>query len=348
MSSEYELMDSDRLQRIYDEKRNQLGDLQFQEAKFGSLFVPVHIISQIRELKAQLADIKAEMDRRKSPVPITPPPTPQVDNAIAPPVKPQAVDVVIITALEEERRHVLKHFPQKQRLSLDDGVNVYYQTSMTSDGPNPRTYQIIVLSLIGMGQLNAANATSDAIRHWNPKCVLLIGIAGGAGDDVSLGDVLVSDQIVDYEWQKLTSDGPQVRYRTHSVAAHWHAVALNMDDDEWLPLIHADRPEAGQPRRHIGTILTGDKVMADGEVVKRYKDDWPRLIGVEMEAAGVASAAFQQAQARNFFMVRGVSDLANQDKNTPRVKGWREYACAAAAAYAVGMLKSGLLPAASA
>jgi nucleoside phosphorylase len=346
MSSKYALMDSDRLQLIYNEKRDQLGDLQLQEAKFGSLHVPVYIISQIRELKAELEDIKAEIDRRQSAPPA--PPFPKDNRSPISPVNNPVVDVVIITALEEERRAVLSHFPARQRLSLPGGVNVYYQTSMTSDGPNPKTYQIIVLSLIGMGQLNAATATSDAIRHWNPKCVLLIGIAGGAGDDVSLGDVLVSDQIVDYEWQKLTTNGPQVRYRTHSVAAHWHAVALNMDDDEWLHLIGADRPEAGQPRRHIGTILTGDKVMADGEVVNRYKDDWPMLIGVEMEAAGVASAAFQQGQARDFFMVRGVSDLANQDKNTPRVKGWREYACAVAAAYAVGMLKSGLLPAASA
>jgi nucleoside phosphorylase len=346
MSSEYELMDSDRLQRIYDEKRNQLGDLQFQEAKFGSLFVPVHIISQIRELKAELEDIKRELARRQSDPPA--PPLPKDDKSAISPVNNPVVDVVIITALEEERKEVLKHFPKNERLSLDDGMNVYYKTSITSAGSKPKTYKIIVLSPLGMGEVHAANATSDAIRHWNPRCVLLVGIAGGAGEDVSLGDVLVSDQVVDYEWQKLTSDDPEVRYRTHSVAAQWQAVAMHMDDDDWLPLIDADRPEAGQPRRHIGTILTGDKVMADGEVVERYKKIWPRLIGVEMEAAGVASAAFQQAQARNFFMVRGVSDLANRDKSTPRVKGWRQYACAVAAAYAVGMLKSGLLPAASA
>lgn len=87
--------------------------------------------------------------------------------------------------------------------------------------------------------------------------------------------------------------------------------------------------------------------MADGEVVKQYKQAWPKLVGVEMEAGGVASAAFQQNRARDFFMVRGVSDLADENKNNLETKVWREYACAVAAAYAVGMLKSGLLPAAS-
>ena len=41
----------------------------------------------------------------------------------------------------------------------------------------------------------------------------------------------------------------------------------------------------------------------------------PSLIGVEMEAGGVASAAFQAASRPGFFMVRGVSDVADPDKD---------------------------------
>lgn len=343
MSAGYESMDNDELQNLFDVTRKNHSHLKLQEARFGSLYVPPYVVSQIRDLEVQLQAIKRELERRQSSAPIA-----QVDQEPAPRTH-DMVDVVIITALEEERREVLKHFPKSQRIMDANAVNVHYRTSMTSQEDTPKTYQVIVLSLLGMGRVNAANATNDAIHRWNPKSVLLIGIAGGiGGKDVRIGDVLVSDQIVDYELQKITSEGPEVRYEVYRVAPRWQAIARTLDDDEWMPLIRASRPDDGSPRRHIGPIATGDKVIAFDDILRRYQQAWPRLIGVEMEAGGVASAAFHQAEAPGFFMVRGVSDLANQDKNSPRVEGWREYACAVAAAYAVGMIKSGLLPAASA
>jgi hypothetical protein len=63
---------------------------------------------------------------------------------------------------------------------------------------------------------------------------------------------------------------------------------------------------------------------------------WPKLIGVEMESGGVASAAFQAAKAASFFMIRGVSDLAENKDDT-----WRQYACHTAAAYVLALLQSG-------
>jgi nucleoside phosphorylase len=77
-------------------------------------------------------------------------------------------------------------------------------------------------------------------------------------------------------------------------------------------LISVERPRRGNPRRHIGSIASGDKVIAFGEVLTTYQNVWPKLLGVEMEAAGVATAAFQATNKPGFFMVRGVSDLADE------------------------------------
>jgi hypothetical protein len=43
-------------------------------------------------------------------------------------------------------------------------------------------------------------------------------------------------------------------------------------------------------------------------------------------------------------MGRGVSDLANQRKGSASVEKWRAYACDVAAAYAIALLRSSLLP----
>ena len=77
----------------------------------------------------------------------------------------------------------------------------------------------------------------------------------------------------------------------------------------------------------MGPIATGDKVDAAG-VLNRYRNAWPKLIGIEMESGGAATAAFQSALRPGFFMVRGVSDLADLDKDSSSIGRWRKYACA--------------------
>lgn len=93
-------------------------------------------------------------------------------------------------------------------------------------------------------------------------------------------------------------------------------------------------------------MITGDKVQAATDALKPYRSDWPKLIGVEMEASGVAAAAWQAPSKPGILMVRGVSDLADAKKGSARVKRWRPYACDVAAAYAMALLRSGPVPSA--
>src|SRR5262249_24824614 len=82
--------------------------------------------------------------------------------------------------------------------------------------------------------------------------------------------------------------------------------------DQWQQSIAIARPRAGVPRRHLGPVASGDKVIASEQGLAPLRAHWPALIGVEMEAAGVAAANFQSPAPLPFFMVRGVSDLADE------------------------------------
>jgi hypothetical protein len=152
--------------------------------------------------------------------------------------------------------------------------------------------------------------------------------------------VLIADQVADYELQKLRSDRTDIRWQVHRASPQLLGAARQLRPDDWRPLMQVSRPEAGAPNRHTGPICTGDKVIANG-LMDQYRDIWSKLIGVEMEAGGVASAAFQAAQAPGFFMVRGVSDLADPDKDAVSTDGWRAYACDVAASFVEAFLKSG-------
>jgi nucleoside phosphorylase len=255
------------------------------------------------------------------------------------------VDFVIVTALEEERDAVLAKLPGYRQIPpSEEDVRVYFGCDLPatfSDG-SVRSYRLVVVPLLNMGRVEAANAAGDAIRRWHPSYLLLIGIAGGVAEmGVSLGDILISDQIVDYELQKITDSGPEVRYSVHRADPRLLGAAKNYLSDAWLKLIISKRPRKGTPKRKVGPVSTGDKVIAFKDLLANYRDDWPKLIGVEMEAGGAASACFQAKTAPGFLMVRCVSDLADKQKDSATVGKWRPYACEVAAAYAIGLLQSG-------
>lgn len=293
---------------------------------------------QVNDLLKEMNEIKARLSARDaSSTPL---------QVITPPREPQ-VDFVIGAALEEELDAMLAKLPGARRLDRSpDDLRIYYaaQVPITFPSGAAGAYEVRAL-LLGKGQEEATLAASEAIRRWKPRYIVIVGIAGGVtANGVNLGDVLVADQIVGYEMQKVTAKGVDVRWNVYKAAKGIELHARDMRPNDWLSLVTATRPERGKPKRYIGPIGSGNKVIAYGDVVKRYQGVWSQLIGVEMEAAGVAGAAFQQAQAIPFFMVRGVSDLADEAKDSGEVKRWRAYACDVAAAYTVALLGRGPIP----
>jgi nucleoside phosphorylase len=221
-------------------------------------------------------------------------------------------------------------------------VHVYYQADLpvTFSDWTAGAYRLVLMSLLGMGRVQAANATNDAMWRWDPRYVLLVGIAGGIAEaGVQRGDVLISDQIADYELQKLTEGGNQIRWVVHQVDPRLLETAKHLRGN-WRRLIRKRRPQPGRPECFIGPVATGDKVVAIKEVIELLRSDWPKLIGTEMEAGGAASATFQSARQPGFLMIRGVSDLADENKDDT----WRRYACHAAAAFAITLLQNGPVP----
>ena len=258
----------------------------------------------------------------------------------------QPVDFVFVTALPEERNALMKKLDFYQLPPDKSDTRTYFKADLPATFPGGVTtcsYRVILMQLLGMGRVQAALATADAIRRWHPRYILLIGIAGGmASQGINLGDILLANQIVDYELQKLTSNGPQIRWETHQSDPQLLGVCqAYLGSNYWLSLLSEKRPGSGETTIHIGPIASGDKVIAFGEVLARYSAMWPKLIGVEMEASGVAAAAFQSSEKPGFFMIRCVSDLADEEKGSPKVNKWRSYAYDAAASFAISILKNG-------
>ena len=226
---------------------------------------------------------------------------------------------MIITALPEERDAVLSKLGKVEQVpGAKDRREVYFSAELKPKpltyGESGQNYAIKVLCLPGMGRVAGALAASNAIHAWHPQYVLLVGIAGGFAPEAQLGDVLISDQILDYELQKVGTNTVEFRPNYPPVNHRLLHAAQNYIDSSWLSLVTQSRPQGSEPSVVFGTVATGDKVVNNQVMIDQLKGlpRRSRLVGVEMEAGGATAAAHQNETG--FLMIDGVSDAA----------GWHE------------------------
>jgi tetratricopeptide (TPR) repeat protein/nucleoside phosphorylase len=252
----------------------------------------------------------------------------------------QTVDFVIITALEEERDAVLAKLGRMTKLDKEPtDAHTYYRGRVKSTRRDGTTYDVVVTCLLSMGPTDAALRGAMIVKRWNPMYVLLVEIACGVRGEVDHGDILIATQVADYTLGKQEKGRRKVRWNVSPCGSSLLDTAINLSA-KWQRRIAHPRPGAGQPRPRRGVVASGGDVVADDRIIAAYSDNWPKLIGIEMEAGGVAAALHQTIERPEFLMIKGVSDFGS-DKHEPAVLPWRDYACHAAAAFARAIIESG-------
>jgi len=195
----------------------------------------------------------------------------------------------------------------------------------------------VVASGLGSGQLNGALLARDIVNEWHPHIIVLTGIAAGIGRDVSLGDVVVSDQIVDYELAKVTPGGTRPRWSVYRSSPRLVQRALGLTDDRWKNQATVQRPDgapSSNTKTHVGVVLSGNKVVADMATVEGLSQIWTRAAALEMESAGTAAALWQLPEVPEFIMIKGVCDFADSTKTDE----WQPYAAEIAACFTLSLL----------
>jgi nucleoside phosphorylase len=242
-----------------------------------------------------------------------------------------SVDFAIIVALRAEMAALMHYFPELKRTTVSaTDVRTYYTAEIpTALGGR---YRIVATLLNSMGNLDASHATADLIRDWSPRFVLINGIAGGLSrQDQDFGDVVVSDSVVYYEPGKIGVKGKEYRSKQFQSDRSLLNGLLNLRDSRWKHRLppRPDGNDATQalPHIHFGPIASGEKVIANATEASRLLDTHRNMIAVEMESAGVASAAFSAIKRIGFLTVRAICDFADSSKNDD----WHKYAAYSAA-----------------
>jgi nucleoside phosphorylase len=240
-------------------------------------------------------------------------------------------DVVILTALSKEFDAVVRRLGMTTRAESHS----YQQYRTCSINGN-----VIALPVAtGPGQLNAAAATIKVLNDFMPEWLLLIGITGKLKDEIQFGDVLVADQVIDYELGKLLEfDRSQIRQVGYQCSARLIDFAKAVSAGRWATNIAGKRPDGrdGDPKAYIGTMFSGNKVVAAQGFADELRALHPMALGVEMEAAGVTAMLKTTPNPPEFLMIKSAVDKCDRKKSDR----WHAYGAEAAARFCHALLKS--------
>ena len=215
----------------------------------------------------------------------------------------------ILSALPEEQSGLLAHLQQPER-TLHAG-RVFHHGLLHG--------QPVVLALSGIGKVAAATTTGALIERLGAARIVFTGVAGGVGEGVQVGDVVVAQDFVQHDmdasplfarWQvpgyaavRLPCDTALTALLSGAVS-ECLASAGGHFDHEFID--HA-------PRLHQGLVASGDRFVTCAQVARALRE--PLLaaghdvLAVEMEGAAVAQVCVDYGVP--FAAVRTISDRAD-------------------------------------
>lgn len=160
-----------------------------------------------------------------------------------------------------------------------------------------------VVAQCGVGKVAAAVCAQTMILRFRPRAVLNVGVAGGIGGSVHIGDIVVSSGLVQHDMD------------TSAVGDE-----KGMISGIGLVVIPASNPLSGiaeeEARRlfgagrvHSGIIATGDQFIRDGEKLSRIAEEFGAC-ACDMEGGSVAQVCY--LNRTDFTVIRSISDKADE------------------------------------
>ena len=233
--------------------------------------------------------------------------------------------VVALIALPEELKEFQKVFPVIADHSDDLRVRMEHESGNAG-------LRLVSVLADQMGSQSALHSAAIAIDEFSPDMVVVVGIAGGIDTDLEIGDVCVSNEVIDVLHNaKVTDIKGEVEI---SFAPDFYPVSAELVASFTFLRVHpsyaqiyecwekdgakdADAIALGDavrqtgPDLHIGPMACGP-VVASEIFTKKLKALHRKVAAIETESGGVFSRIAPTGIPA--ISIRGISDLADGDK----------------------------------
>jgi adenosylhomocysteine nucleosidase len=217
--------------------------------------------------------------------------------------------LAIVSAMQEELRALIPLLDQPQRMRLA-GRDFY--AGLMHGHP-------VVLVRSGIGKVAAATTAALLIEAFDAERLVLTGVAGGTGDGVRIGDVVVATELLQHDMDasplfprfEVPLTGRSRFAADPALSAGLRAAALHCLNHAAERIGEAHLADFGidSPLVHEGLVASGDRFVCTAAESTVLRGALPDVLAVEMEGAAFAQvcADFE----RPFAVLRTVSDRAD-------------------------------------
>ena len=209
------------------------------------------------------------------------------------------IDFGVVVATQLEYDTTLKRFGEKVDRILP------YSFPFVEGSING--FSVILAKCAKQGSVNSCLATTDLLREFQPRHIVLLGIAAGYPDEVQRGDVIIADCVIGYEYSKVYDDSTE--YEPRYYTSPEVPIESFSRQNSLIKLNNGLSPDSTSNIK-IGTIASGSKLVASELFRNKISILNRKICALEMEAEGVAAAAHHFSN-RPFFVFKGISDFAN-------------------------------------
>lgn len=189
--------------------------------------------------------------------------------------------------------------------------------------------QALVAVTARIGKVAAASTATTLIERFGCDAILFVGVAGGVGPGVQVGDVVVASHLAQHDLDASplfpAAEIPLLGVRDIATdAALSQAVqhAATQAIDEWSA--RSDHPHFTRSQLHQGLIVSGDQFIHASTHAADITQRWPEALATEMEGAAVAQVCFEHQVP--VAVVRTISDRADDQATTDFTQFLREVA----------------------
>lgn len=217
--------------------------------------------------------------------------------------------ILIITALEIGYKSVLKTLVSpfiSLKQEILDG-RIYYVFDYLSG------LTVICTSYMEFWETNTKFTISNAIKTYNVDTVILTGTCWGLDESMNYGDIIISNQIVNYEFDKKDA-GLICINDSYRISIDYELVQRmsQFKSERWINYLNQEYPKKSNSKRAVytGTVLSGITGISNNEA-ELIKKMCRKALAIEMEGfySSVSGILRHMKNPPSFIIVEAIGDI---------------------------------------
>lgn len=231
-------------------------------------------------------------------------------------------DVFILSALDKELRPLRSMFELNEIAHLP-GVSEFIFTDR-----HGKVRRAACTAIGRAGQPSAASEAQGLVCQLRPRLAMMIGFCGGIPGKAELGDILIAESAIDWDFGKWKPDSSMARLYSrpdpisirgepaHRIARSLVEGGVDRIDGLKEALFVKSSGEVKVPKIKLTPIASGSAVIADTNIVESVQGLNEAIGGVDMESYGFYYACrHSRAKRPQVICIKAVADDCGPTKD---------------------------------